>query len=67
MIETILTILGSSTITAVLTSIFNRKSMKIKNMADNDSVLINRINFLEGRIENLESNACFKKNCKDRV
>lgn len=74
MLETIITILGSSSVTAIITTVINRKSLSIQNNRDNDAVLISRIDFLsecnkknEERINRLETLACYNVNCEKRV
>jgi hypothetical protein len=65
-----------SALTAILSGtslieIFTIRALRKKAQADAvgamDQVLINRINFLDKRLTDLEKRACFRENCDQRM
>ena len=67
MLEMIITIVSSSTISSVVIALINRKGTKIKNLGDKDSVLMKRIEFLDERVTKLEKLSCYDLDCQKRI
>lgn len=61
------TLLGSANVFQLVTVRSLKKKAQADATAEMDKVLINRINFLDQRITELEKKACFRTDCDKRM
>lgn len=63
----IITALSSSGVTTILSAIVLRRKNAAETQKIADEVFINRIKFLNEKMEKLEKSVCFKTSCRERV
>lgn len=63
----IITALSSSGVTTILSAIVLRRKNAAETQKIADEVFINRIKFLNEKMEKLEKSVCFKTSCGERV
>ncbi len=64
MSETVLYLLGAGTVGSIITAVVE---YFIKRKKENDTGLMDRVKFLEERIEKLEKLVCWDSDCKKRI